>query len=37
MAYMSESQVKEFCLEGFGGELRVEGHFKGLEVEEIEE
>lgn len=31
MSYLSEEQIKEFCLEGFGGELRHEGLFKELE------
>jgi len=32
MSYLSEDGVKEFCLEGFGGEIA--GEFKNLEVEE---
>jgi hypothetical protein len=30
MSYLSEDEVKEFCLTSFGGELRIEGLFKGL-------
>jgi hypothetical protein len=30
MCYLSEDDVKEFCLTSFGGELRVVGLFKGL-------
>jgi len=29
--FLSEDKIKEFCLEGFGGELRVDGLFKELE------
>ena len=31
MSYLSEAEVKELCLEGFGGELRIEGLFKDLD------
>ena len=34
MCYLSEDEIKEFCLKGFGGELRVEGLFKELEDDE---
>ena len=30
MSYLSEQEIKDFCLDGFGGELRLEGFFKGL-------